>query len=210
MQGTFQEVKLKNELLLASLYMHSPLSSQGRIRAAGLHEKYSVQLMRILRSANPKVDQADISDAIIDAIMSATSKGTQEEAKKGKFISLLKRMAQNRIIDRIRKRQRRQQRELKKVSDSVTNQSSASNEVDAEATTQKLVARYIAELARDDDERQYLQLWMERQSHESIIDQFCSAQKTRDEAAALVKQLSDRMRQRMNRLRKQLAREDQP
>jgi DNA-directed RNA polymerase specialized sigma24 family protein len=190
--------------------MYSSLSTQGSTRAAKLHEEYSARLMGILRNTNPTVDQDDISDAIIDAIMSTTSKGTQEDMRKGKFISLLKRMAQNRIIDRIRKRQRRQQRELKKVTDSVTNQPSASNEVDDAATTQKLVERYSAELATTDDERKYLLLWMENHSHESIIDQFCSAPRTREEAAALVRQLSDRLRQRVSRLRKQVAKEDQP
>lgn len=166
--------------------------------------------MRILRSANPTVNQDDISDAIIDAIMSAASQGTHEDLKKGKFISLLRRMAQNRIIDRIRKRQRRQQREFKNVAESVTIQLSESNEMDDWVNTQKLVAQYSAELATDDDERKYLQLWMENHSRESIIEMFCTTQKSCEQTTSLVKQLSDRLRQRISRLRKRLAREDQP
>lgn len=190
--------------------MHSPLSSKGCVRAAELHEQYSARLMGILKKTNPAVNRDDISDAIIDAIMSAASKGTEEDGKKGKFISLLRRMAQNRLIDRIRNQQARRQRELRKSVDSVTNQSSASIEDDDPVITQKLVARYTPELAKDDDERQYLQLWLENNSHDSIIEKFCTAQKTREQAALLVRQLSDRLRQRIRRLRKQLAREDQP
>ncbi|MFT3883295.1 MAG: sigma factor [Gemmatales bacterium] len=190
--------------------MYSPLSSQERVRVAELYERYSLRLMAILKKTNPTVDQDEISDAVIDAIWSAASQGIQEDATKGKFISLLRKIAQRRLIDRIRKRQRRQLRELKKVKEPVTNESPTSNEIDDWVTTQKMGARYAVELAKDDDERKYLELWMENRSHESIIDTFCTPQKTRAEATSLVKQLSDRLRQRVSRLRKQLAREDQP
>lgn len=166
--------------------------------------------MGVLRGSNSNVDQADISDAVIDAIMTVASKGVQEDATKGKLFSLLKRVSERRIIDRIRKHSRRQRRELEKDGFPVTNQQTASNVASQPVINRELVARYAPELATDEDERNYLQFWAEGFSDEEITDKLCTSNDNREQIATLVFQISQRLRQRLSRLRKRVAEEDKP
>lgn len=190
--------------------MHHPLSSQGRIRAAELFEQYSTKLMGVLRKENSNVDQADISAAIVNAIMSAAAKGMQEDATKGKLFTLLKKIAQRRIIDQFRKEQRRQRRELEKSDCVVTNQQCVTNEPSQQVINRELFAQYAPELATDNDEQKYLQFWLEGYSDDEITDKFCSANENSKQVTTLVNQISQRMRQRLSRLRKRLAEEEKP
>lgn len=190
--------------------MHHPLSSQGRIRAAELFEQYSTKLMGVLRKENSNVDQADISAAIVNAIMSVASKGVQEDATKGKLLTLLKKIAQRCIIDQIRKEQRRRQREQKKSDCDVTNQHCVTNDPSQHVINRELFAQYAPELATDYDEQKYLQFWLEGYSDEEIADKFCSLNENPAQVTTLVNQISQRMRQRLSRLRKRLAEEDKP
>ncbi|HQR09070.1 MAG TPA: ECF-type sigma factor [Gemmatales bacterium] len=190
--------------------MISALSSHGRVRAAELHELYSARLLGILRSNNPKVDPAYLSDAVIDAIMSLASNGVQEDVTKGKLLTLLKKIAQRRVIDRLRKQQRRRQRELDETACSVTNLESVSKVSGQQMIDRELAVRYVPQLVKDEDERKYLQFWMEGYSDEEITDKFGVSSENREQVAKLVIQISQRLRQRLSRLRKQLAREDQP
>jgi hypothetical protein len=74
----------------------------------------------------------------------------------------------------------------------------------------ELASQYFNELAHDADEAQYLRLWMGGRTDAEIGDLLQTSQANREELATLVKQLSQRMRQRISRLRQRVAEEDQP
>lgn len=188
----------------------NPLASYDRVRAAQLFTEYSEQVLRRLRGQFQKADIADLSDAVTSAIMQITAKGIKEDNTKGTMLSLISRVAKRRYVDRIRSHARRKARERTKSESDVTKQQTASNDPEKLMEDRELASLFFSELAHDADEAQYLRLWMGGRTDAEIGDLFHTSQDNREELATLVKQLSQRMRQRISRLRQRVAEEDQP
>lgn len=186
------------------------LSSQDRVRAVKLFDELSEPVFKALQLHHLNADSDDLRDAVTTAIMQVTSQGIKADTTKGSMFSLLSRVAKRRYVDRIRSHARRIARERKKTASDVTKREVVSNDPEKLMENREMASHYFNELAHDADEAEYLRLWMEGRTDAEIGDLFQTSNTNREKVEALVKQLSQRMRQRISRLRQRVAEEDQP
>jgi len=182
----------------------SSLPDDARTRAADLFQHYAFRLAARLRGVYPVADEQLRYDAVVKAIFHACLHPDKYDPERGSILSFLTGIARRMLLARMRSERRRRDREQEKAARDVTQQHSADKPPLEALLDQEEAARARAVLARTEEERHALDLWLRGQTDWRVLAAavgLASASEPEQEAA--VRRLLGRFRQRLHRYRQE-------
>jgi DNA-directed RNA polymerase specialized sigma24 family protein len=185
-----------------------PLTSDARLLAADLFEQHADAVVAWLARRFPGVDAALVHDGFVQALLDIARHPQRHEARRGSLRALLCGAARRVLIARLRAEQRRRRREDKKSADDVTRSAAAARSPLEEIAGREEAARAGAALARTEEERRILDLWLQGEADLAV---HARALGIGDWPAAAqekhLRRIHNRLRQRLHRYREHLLRE---
>jgi hypothetical protein len=163
-----------------------------RTFAADLFEKYSDDVVQLLAQRNRGIDEADLHDAFVMALLQIAAKPEKFDASMDtQMVDFLAGAAQRSLLPILRSRKRRKNREEKKAVLVAAEGSAARSQLEVIADAE--LAENARKVAETDEERNVLRLWELCKSDEEIATELGMGRTD-------VKLVRDRLTQRLRRL----------
>jgi hypothetical protein len=187
----------------------SPLDPDARTLAADLFEQFAPLLVRRLARARPGTDRQLLCDACVQAILQLSQAPARYQQWRGSFLALLLGAARRVLSSLLRADRRRRCREQKKAINPVTAEAPAERSSLAEQERRELADQARAAVARTDEERRALDLWLRGESDPAVYAQALGwTGLLPAEQEARLRQLLARLRQRLHRYRERLRKKE--
>jgi hypothetical protein len=176
-----------------------PLSPDARTLAADLYERFARPVSGRLSRRYPGVDSQRIADAIVRAILFLSQRFERYQDRRASLITFLLVIASRFLGKSLLAEHRRTAREREKALDPVTNKSSAGQSLLDRLGDRELAERLRGEIARTEEERAILDLWLSGETDPAVIAAALPLTGPREQQAARVARILARLRQRLHR-----------
>jgi DNA-directed RNA polymerase specialized sigma24 family protein len=177
------------------------LSADWRTCAADLFENNYGEVLSRLTCRNPKIDREDLHDAFVQAVLDIAAAPDKFDGDRSTSITdFLAGAAQRALLPILRTHRRRLAREEKKGLSVATAVTEAREEIDELANCE--LANQARQVARDDEERNVLELWGLGHSDAEISEKI-------KRPLADVRRIRDRVTQRLRRKKQHSRDEDE-
>jgi hypothetical protein len=163
---------------------------------------YHEQVISGLAPQDPPVDRDVLHDAFVETVLQISRKPTQFDPSQGSLLGFLRGATKRTLRTLLRTHSSRRKREQKKGQSDVAQRGSDAREILDQLADRELADRARARVARTEEEREVLRLWeLGVEELEDYARALRIEEKSKDEQAAIVKKIRDRLTVRLRRLK---------
>jgi hypothetical protein len=178
-----------------------PLDLDGRTLAADLYNRFAPALSARLARRYPGMDPQRVADAVVMAILFLSRNFQRFNSRLASLQTFLLVIARRKLEKLLCADSRRTAREQQKARDAVTTEASAGQSLLDRLGDRELAERARREIARTDEERRVLDLWLAGETDPAAIAAALQLDGPREQQAAHMATVLARLRQRIHRCR---------